>query len=179
MIGVCDIQGFVKEACEVIHTTGHGEDVGTINRERFELWVEEKLLPVLGDYALGESRSLVVMDNATIHHSDNIIHLIESRGAKLVYLPPYSPDLNPIELCFAQYKKANQRLSLTHDWVLTHLKSLDSVTAEAARNMFRHCHVYVPMAEDLNELQAKKKRKIMLVAFLAVTIIFNNNTMIE
>lgn len=87
MIGVCDVNGFVQEACEVIRTNGPGEDVGPIDRERFELWVEQKLVPVLGNYSLREPRSLVVLDNATIHHSDTIVELIEGTGAKLyIYL---------------------------------------------------------------------------------------------
>ncbi len=178
MIGVGDIQGFVKESCEVIHTTGYGEDVGPIDQGRFDLWVEDKLLPVLGDYALGEPRSLVVMDNATIHHSENIVGLIESRGAKVVYLPPYSPDLNPIELMFSQYKKSIQRLGRTHDWVVSHCKSLDAVSSESARNMFRRCFILVPPNEDVNEVHEKKTMKLMSMALLAVTIIFNNNTIV-
>jgi transposase len=69
MIGVCDIKGFVQEACHIVRTNGNeqDDDFGTIDRDRFEMWVEEKLLPVLGNYALGEPRSIVVMDNATIH----------------------------------------------------------------------------------------------------------------
>jgi len=61
LIGVCDINGFVQESCEVIMTTGSGEDVGPINRERFEQWVEEKLVPVLGNYANRDPRSVVVV----------------------------------------------------------------------------------------------------------------------
>lgn len=53
------------------------------------------------------------------------------------------------------------------------------MNSEAARKMFRHCHINVPTAEDENELQATKKRKMILVALLAVSIIFNNGTMID
>ena len=44
------------------------------------------------------------MDNATIHHDPRVKELIEAAGARLIYLPPYSPFLNPIELCFREYK---------------------------------------------------------------------------
>ena len=44
------------------------------------------------------------MDNATIHHDPRVKELIEAAGARLIYLPPYSPFLNPIELCFRKYK---------------------------------------------------------------------------
>ena len=86
MIGVCDIKGFVQEACHIVRTNGNeqDEDFGTIDRDRFEMWVEEKLLPILGNNALGEPRSIVIMDNATIHTSDRTVDLIESKGAMLL-----------------------------------------------------------------------------------------------
>lgn len=114
--------------------------MGNINRTRFEQWVEDKLVPVLGDYSLRQPRSLVVMDNATIHHSDRIVNLIEDTGARVVYLPPYSPDLNPIELMFAAYKRKLQRLGRNLDWVESHYTALvESVSRESARNYYRHC----------------------------------------
>ena len=70
----------------------------TIDKNRFRMWVEEKLIPTLGNYALGEPRSVVIMDNATIHAG--VRELIRGAGAKLIYLSAYSPELNPIELMF-------------------------------------------------------------------------------
>ncbi len=71
---------------------------GACNRVVFETWVETCLLPVLhpGD--------CVILDNATFHHGGRIADLIESVGAQLLYLPPYSPDLNRIEKCWAWLK---------------------------------------------------------------------------
>ena len=57
--------------------------------------------------------SVVIMDNASIHHIEGISELIKSVGAFLIYLPPYSPDLNPIEELFSSvksYLKANEAL---------------------------------------------------------------------
>jgi transposase len=166
MIGVADINGFVQEACEVIRTTGSGPDVGPINRERFELWVEQKLSPVLGNYALGEPRSLVVLDNATIHHSDRIVELIESRGAKIVYLPPYSPDLNPIELLFSLYKKNLEKFSIDHDWWTCHLMALDRIDPAAVRNNFIHCHVPVHDHPLLREDEEEEAAAVILLVLL-------------
>ena len=113
-----------------------GDDIEPINRERFERWVEEKRVPILGDYSLGEPRSLVVLDNATIHHSDKIVQLVESTGARLVYLPPYPPDLNPIELMFGLYKARLSRLSIRCDWFTAQFIALHkAVSPEVATNI--------------------------------------------
>lgn len=71
---------------------------GAINGETFRAWVEQFLTPTLrpGD--------LVVMDNLASHKVAGVREAIEGRGARLLYLPPYSPDLNPIEQAFAKLK---------------------------------------------------------------------------
>ena len=71
---------------------------GPINGESFRAWVQQFLLPTLrpGD--------VVVMDNLPAHKVTGIRQTIESCGAKLFYLPPYSPDLNPIEFAFSKLK---------------------------------------------------------------------------
>jgi transposase len=71
---------------------------GAINGERFRAWVEQALAPTL---APGD---LVVMDNLAAHKVQGVRAAIEARGARLLYLPPYSPDLNPIEQVFAKLK---------------------------------------------------------------------------
>ena len=97
--------------------------------------MNQKLMPSLGNYALCEENSIVILDNATIHHSEEIVNLIESRGAKIIHLPPYSPDLNPIELMFGVYKSAlkrfyNEKLSVAHTF------ALQAVTSVTANNFF-------------------------------------------
>jgi transposase len=71
---------------------------GPINAQAFEAYVEQFLAPTLrpGD--------IVIMDNLSSHKGPRISALIEAVGAKLLYLPPYSPDLNPIEKLFAKLK---------------------------------------------------------------------------
>jgi transposase len=71
---------------------------GAINGARFRAWVEQALAPTLhpGD--------VVVLDNLRAHKVKGVRDAIEARGARLLYLPPYSPDLNPIELAFAKLK---------------------------------------------------------------------------
>ena len=78
--------------------------------------IETEILPHLGSFCHGEPRSVVVMDNCSIHN-DETIALIQSKGAIAMFLPPYSPDLNPIEMAFKQMKswlKSNQDIALQH-----------------------------------------------------------------
>jgi transposase len=71
---------------------------GATNREVFETYVEQILAPTL------RRGQVVVMDNLTAHKGERVKELIEERGCKLIYLPPYSPDFNPIEEAFAKIK---------------------------------------------------------------------------
>ena len=71
---------------------------GACNRTVFEVWLESCLIPVL------QPGEWVILDNATFHHGGRIAELIEAKGAHVVYLPPYSPDLNRIEKCWAWLK---------------------------------------------------------------------------
>lgn len=72
---------------------------GTCNTELFNLWVERFLLPEL------KTGQMIIMDNATFHKSERTKTLIESVGCTLLFLPPYSPDLNPIEVFWANFKE--------------------------------------------------------------------------
>jgi transposase len=97
-----------------------------INARSFRAWVEHCLVPSLRQ---GDS---VVMDNLSSHKASVIRKAIRSVGAKLFYLPPYSPDLNPIEQVFAKLKallrKANAR---TTEAVIQAIgQILDEVSAE-------------------------------------------------
>jgi transposase len=71
---------------------------GPVNRASFEVWVETQLIPTLspGD--------VVVLDNLSSHKSAKARQAIKAKGAHLFFLPPYSPDLNPIEQMFAKLK---------------------------------------------------------------------------
>jgi len=71
---------------------------GAINGELFLAYVEQILLPTLRE------GDIVVLDNLSSHKVAGIKEAIESVGAKVLYLPPYSPDLNPIEMVFSKLK---------------------------------------------------------------------------
>lgn len=72
---------------------------GHTNKKFFELWVEKQLVPTL------ETGSTVIMDNAAFHKSTKVKEYIEKANCKLIFLPPYSPDLNLIENFWAKLKK--------------------------------------------------------------------------
>jgi len=76
---------------------------GNINSDVFHVWVTHELLPALPE------RSVVVLDNATFHKRQDIQDVIRKAGHTLEYLPPYSPDLNPIEHKWAQAKSIRRK----------------------------------------------------------------------
>ena len=71
---------------------------GAMNAVTFEAWVSQSLVPELPE------RAVVVMDNLSAHKGRGVREMIEATGAEVLYLPPYSPDLNPIEQAFAKLK---------------------------------------------------------------------------
>ena len=79
----------------------------TIDTWVFNAWLAEDLIPKL------PPASVVVMDNAAFHKNEATRRLLESRGHTLLYLPPYSPDLNPIEHKWAQAKKLRRKTQCT------------------------------------------------------------------
>ena len=74
-----------------------------INTEAFSMWIQQDLLPKL------PAASILVMDNASFHKSKSMQEKIETAGHTLEYLPPYSPDLNPIEHKWAQAKSKRKK----------------------------------------------------------------------
>lgn len=80
---------------------------GSCNRQVFELWLERCLIPLL------KPGEILVLDNATFHKGGRIAELVEAVGCQVWYLPPYSPDLNPIERCWS-WLKSRIRHQLEH-----------------------------------------------------------------
>ena len=75
---------------------------GTCNRTVFNLWLKNSLLPAL------PKNSVVILDNATFHTAQETQDLLRSAGHEPLYLPPYSPDLNPIEKRWGFLKRKRQ-----------------------------------------------------------------------
>ena len=76
----------------------------TINTDVYTAWIKQDLIPKL------PPQSIIVMDNATFHKGNEMKIVIEEAGHTLLYLPPYSPDLNPIEKKWAQAKALRRRI---------------------------------------------------------------------
>ena len=74
-----------------------------INADVFYSWVNQQLLPSL------PQRTVIVMDNATFHKRADCSEMITSQGHDILFLPPYSPDLNPIEKKWAQAKNIRKK----------------------------------------------------------------------
>jgi len=105
---------------------------GTLNRKTFTTFLSQILLPEL------KKDDVVVMDNASVHHHRSIVELIESKGARVLYLPPYSPHLNPIENAWSKMKhilrqlKARSIDTLYDAWS----QAIDSITPSDAKGYF-------------------------------------------
>jgi len=115
-----------------------GESVsieGATDAELFEAYVEEFLAPTL------EAGQVVVLDGLGAHRTSKVRDLVEGRGCELVFLPPYSPDLNPIEEAFSKIKgtvrKAGARTRGALDTAVG--EALSAVTPEDAAGWFAHC----------------------------------------
>lgn len=75
---------------------------GTCDTDTFNLWLKDYLCPLLNE------NHVVVIDNAAFHKSDETCERVAATGATILFLPPYSPDLNPIEHDFASIKKTRE-----------------------------------------------------------------------
>ena len=122
-------------ALRVTGLTAPGVFDGAIDGASFLAYIEQILVPTLhpGD--------IVIADNLSAHKVAGVRQAIERVGATLCYLPPYSPDLNPIELCFAKLKalvRAARCRSTETLWPFLGA-CLPHFSPEECRNCFRHC----------------------------------------
>jgi transposase len=108
---------------------------GATDTDVFCAYVSDVLSPTL------ETGDIVVMDNLSAHKAQRVRELIEARGARLVYLPPYSPDFNPIERCWSKIKTflraAKARTSERLNEAIK--QAFETITEADARAWFKHC----------------------------------------
>jgi transposase len=114
---------------------------GATTSEVFETYVEQVLAPTL------RSGQVVVMDNLNAHKGERIEELIEERNCELVYLPPYSPDFNPIEEAFSKIKGLLRKVEARSREALVEAigAAISAVTASDARGFFEHCGYGTPV----------------------------------
>ena len=94
-----------------------------------------------GDLFVAYCQQIVVLDNLSSHKRREVRCLIEGAGCELIYLPPYSPDFNPIELAFSRLKallRKAQKREIEELWDFLG-EAVDTFTAQQCQNYFRHC----------------------------------------
>jgi transposase len=108
---------------------------GAINGELFLAYVEQMLAPTLSP---GE---IVVLDNLSSHKVTGVREAVEARGATLLHLPPYSPDLNPIEQAFAKLKRLLRTAAARTREALWHVigQSVGRFSLNECANYLAHC----------------------------------------
>jgi transposase len=111
---------------------------GAMTSARFRAYVEQALGPSL------EPGDIVILDNLAAHKDTDARAWIEARGAYLIHLPPYSPDLNPIELCWSTVKQALRAAKArSFDALVEALReALLAITPTHADGWFAHCGYY-------------------------------------
>ena len=99
LLAAADIHGFIPEMCDLAFRKRHAADPdltrGTVDTERFLSWVDHFLVPHLGRCDELEPRWVVIADNASIHTDPRFVEKVEAAGAMVLFLPPFSPDLQP------------------------------------------------------------------------------------
>lgn len=108
---------------------------GGTKKETFITYISDVLVPEL------KPGNVVIMDNLSAHKSDTIKELIESVGAKLLYLPRYSPDLSPIELCWSKLKSyLKKKAPRNNELLQLYIKeALELITIDNIKSYFYHC----------------------------------------
>ena len=118
---------------------------GSADGEAFCLYIERFLCPTL------KRGQIVVMDNLSVHKSQRVRQAIEDAGASLVFLPPYSPDFNPIEEAFSKVKAILKRAKARTKEALFEAtaRAIAAVSSQDARGFFKHCGYRAPRAHSL------------------------------
>ncbi|GET03069.1 homeodomain-like protein [Rhizophagus clarus] len=111
---------------------------GSCNKENFQAFIINQVILQMNPFP--GKNSVIIMDNAVIHHDEALVELIEETGGKVVYLPPYSPDFNPIETAFstlkAWFKRYRDFVEICDDIEYLILYALSQITPDMARNYF-------------------------------------------
>lgn len=130
------------ERCSLMSTISADGDMiplvysGTLNGDLFKQYIKQFVVPKL------KPCDILIMDCLSVHKVKGISEMVETVGANVVYLPPYSPDLNPIETVWSEIKAYLKKLKArTYDAICDGVSNaIDFVTLEHATNHFRNCY---------------------------------------
>ena len=110
----------------------------TFGEDSFKAFLENFLFPEL------QPGNIVVMDNVSFHKTESIINIIESVGARVVFLPPYHPELNPIEHMWSKFKmKLKKLIGKGEEYATAVKKGLMSVTPSNCEGWFENCDYFL------------------------------------
>lgn len=114
--------------------------IGSMTGDVFEAYIEQFVCPEL------RAGDVVIVDNLSAHKRTSVGALVENANARIRFLPPYSPDLSPIEPCWSKVKQVIRGLQARTLEVLDDaiVRGLRAVTCSDARGWFRHCGYPVP-----------------------------------
>lgn len=114
----------------------------SVNTDIFFDFVRGSLIPNMQQFSGTNPRSVVVMDNLSVHHTDEVVELFTQAGIPIFFLPPYSPDMNPAEECFSYVKaylrKHDSLLQFVHDPTPIIRAAFQSVTADQCKSWIQH-----------------------------------------
>ena len=119
---------------------------GSVNGDKFLDFIQGTLIPEMEPFDGSIKKSIVILDNCSFHHASEVKQAFEDAGVLVIYLPTYSPDLNPIEETFSYVKYYLK----DHDEVLQSVKdpklivqpAFKSVTAEMCQGWINHSGCY-------------------------------------
>lgn len=112
---------------------------GSVDTDVFLTYLNHVLLPQLW------SGAIVVMDNLKVHHATAVRSVIESVGARVMFLPPYSPDLSPIELCWSKLKQfLRSQSARTYEALHQAItQAVNAITENDAFGWFAYCGLFI------------------------------------
>lgn len=115
---------------------------GATDTEMFVAFIQKFLVPLL------KPGQVVVLDNLSAHKSPRVARLIEATGARVLHLPPYSPDFNPIEMAISKMKSVLKKLARRDVAALDQAigEAMRSITADDARGFISHCGYHATVA---------------------------------
>ena len=119
---------------------------GTTDGDDFYSFIQTHLLPHVQPFNFSNPHSIVVLDNCSVHHVPEVVQSIEDVGCLVLFLPPYSPDLNPVEEAFSKVKTIlksyDTHMEHIHDVETLLLMSFCQITAEDCVAWINHSKIY-------------------------------------